>query len=527
MTLKKFPIGIQEFEDIIKEGYVYIDKTSFLYKLVTEGKPYFLSRPRRFGKSLLTSTLAALFSAKRELFKGLWIDTSPWPWNYIPVIRMDMSAVNHFNAEVFELSLINYLKKIAAKNDINAEKIAGLTSADYLSNLIDHLALSHKVAVLIDEYDKPIIDHLDDLPLAKDNQETLKRFYNVLKTQDHNLQFILLTGVTKFSKVSLFSGLNNLKDISLYETYATMLGWTDDEIAANFSNELDEIALSCGETVASLKERLKRWYNGYRFGRSQTTGSVYNPLSIMQFLETGRFDNYWFGTATPTFAIKLIKEQQFPLVNFEAPLAIGRAIDESYEVEKIDLLTLLYQTGYLTIDKYDEEAQRYFLRFPNDEVRRSFLDHLFQEATQLSSSQAEPLRYEISVALLQKNFEIFFQKFNQLLASIPYHLHLPKEAYYHSLFYIILRSLSFDVASEVLTSLGRIDMVLVFQEDIFIFEFKIDSSASSALTQIKEQKYYEKYKTYKKIITLIGANFDSEVRTVSEWVMEVIDLSNC
>ena len=359
--------------------------------------------------------------------------------------------------------------------------LSGETPSDYLATLIDKLAVNQRVVVLIDEYDKPIIDQLDDIEIAKKNSDILRRFYTILKVKDAKLKFLFLTGVTKFSKVSLFSGLNNLDDISLSDDTASFLGLTEQEILIIMRRILSVLQKREANQLNRFIARLKTWYNGYRFSKSVKSEKVYNPLSVMQFLKTGRIDNYWFSTATPTFALKMIKEKEFPVADFESSIIVGRSIDESYEIDKIDLATLLYQTGYLTISDYDESAQRYFLKFPNEEVRRSFLDHLLQEFTSLSSSQSEPLLYQIEKALKVEDFDRFFQEFNILLASIPYAIQIPKEAYYHSLLYAILGGLSFDVTSEVMTSRGRIDMVFIFQNNIFIFEFKIDSTSASAI----------------------------------------------
>lgn len=517
MSGQKLPIGIQDFETIITDGYAYIDKTKWIYRLIDQGKSYFLSRPRRFGKSLLISTFAAIFSGKRHLFKNLWIDSSDYDWKEYSMIRLDMSGINNQSEELFERSLIRTLTDMAAIKGIT---LSGETSSDYLANFIDKLALNSRIVVLIDEYDKPIIDQLENMELAKKNSDILRRFYTILKVKDEKIKFLFLIGVTKFSKVSLFSGLNNLDDISLSDSFASFLGLTQDEIMTCYAKEIEHTMRDKDESKDKILETLKWWYNGYRFSRSATVEKVYNPLSIMQFFKTGRIDNYWFSTATPTFAIKMIKEKEFPISDFESSVIVGRTIDESYELDKIDLATLLYQTGYLTISDYDEVAQRYFLKFPNEEVKRSFIDHLLQEFTSLSSSQTEPFLYRIERALEVADLNAFFREFNILLASIPYPLQIAKEAYYHSLLYAILRSLGIDASAEVMTSRGRIDMVVLFQDSVFLFEFKIDSSAINALEQIKLQKYDEKY--VGKNIVLVGANFDSASRSISDWIIDSV-----
>ncbi len=387
MSKTKFPIGIQDFEKIILGQYVYVDKTQYIYQLITEAQPYFFSRPRRFGKSLLISTLAALFSGKRHLFKNLWIDQSDWQWMEYPIIRLDMSTINNNTPEMLEKALIAELNKIATHHQC---VLTGTTSSDYLANLIDHLSQKQKVVVLVDEYDKPILDQITHKHTAVENREILRRFYSILKARDADLKFIFLTGVTKFSKVSVFSGLNNLKDISLYKSYSTLLGLTEEEITHYFTQELETIAKEHGESLQIVRDRMKKWYNGYCFCQATETQRVYNPLSVMSFLDTARFNNYWFTTATPTFAIALIKENDYPVADFETGVVIGDTIDESYETEKIDLVTLLYQTGYLTIDRYDDAARRYFLKYPNEEVRRSLTNHLLREMTGMLPSRIEP-----------------------------------------------------------------------------------------------------------------------------------------
>ena len=518
MSNEKIPIGIQDFEKMISNGYTYIDKTKWIYQLINQGASYFLSRPRRFGKSLLISTFEALFSCKRHLFKNLWIDSSDYDWKEYPIIRLDMSGINNQTPELFERSLIRTLVDLAKERGL---VLSGETPSDYLGNLIDQMASNLSVVVLVDEYDKPIIDQLENIEAAKKNSDILRRFYTILKVKDAKIKFLFLTGVTKFSKVSLFSGLNNLDHISLSDSVASFLGLTEQEISDYYAKDIEHIAHARGDSIDKVLKSLKWWYNGYRFSKSANSEKVYNPLSIMQFLKTGRIDNYWFSTATPTFALKMIKEKEFPITDFESSIIVGRSIDESYEIDKIDLATLLYQTGYLTISEYDEGAQRYFLKFPNEEVRRSFIDHLLQEFTSLSSSQSQPFLYQIERALKDEDFDLFFHEFNTLLSSIPYSIQIQKEAYYHALLYAILRSLGFNVSAKVMTSRGRIDMVFFFNDAIFIFEFKMDSSAAIALAQIKQQKYYEKFAG--KRITLIGANFDSASRSISDWTLESVN----
>lgn len=517
MIKAKLPIGIQDFETIITEEYTYIDKTSFIYQLITQGKPYFLSRPRRFGKSLLISTFKAIFSGRRDLFKGLWIDHSDWDWQQYPIIHIDMSTVNNNTPEELELDLIRVCNGIAAKQNLT---LRGTSPSNYLEDLIDKMSIQNKVVVLIDEYDKPILDLIHDFTISKQNREVLRRFYSVLKARDADLKFIFLTGVSKFTKVSVFSGLNNLKDISLHENYATLVGLTEKELTHYFIKDFQAIAEKRSESLQAVRNMLKKWYNGYCFSQAPDAERVYNPLSVMHFLDTARFGNFWFSTATPTFALKLIRASEFPVADFETGVIMGDSIDESYETEEIDLSTLLFQTGYLTIGHYDESLKRYFLKYPNEEVRRSFTNHLLRELTTLSPSRIEPQMYRIEKSLHAEDFKAFFEEFNILLASIPFIIQIPKEAYYHSLLYAILRCLNFEVAAEVMTSRGRIDMTFISKNKIYVFEFKINSSSASDIEQIKSNKYYLHYIAPDRKIFLIGANFDTETKIISDWLLE-------
>lgn len=372
MNHAKLPIGIQDFKTIILDGYTYVDKSKLIYQLITRGKPYFISRPRRFGKSLLVSTLYALFSGRRELFKNLWIDKSNWDWQVYPIIRLDMSTINNATSEILERSLIYALHDIASQSSI---VLTGESAADYLSDLIKQLAKASakKVVVLIDEYDKPLIDNIEDLETAKENRKILRQFYTILKALDEYLQFIFLTGVTNFSKVSVFSGLNNLNDLTLSNDYSALLGYTKTELDFYFVKDIQEVANANELPLDVCYEKIREWYNGYKFSKHGEL--VYNPFSTLKLLDSKSFAPHWFETGTPIFLIKLIQNREFDLINLEQ-YEIGAEDFSSFDIEVLPTLPLLYQTGYLTIKTYDSLIDTYKLDYPNREVSQAFSSSL-------------------------------------------------------------------------------------------------------------------------------------------------------
>jgi hypothetical protein len=514
----KLPVGIQDFEKLRTENYVYIDKTELIYQMITRGATYFLSRPRRFGKSLLVSTLHAIFQGKRHLFKDLWIDRSNYTWEQHPVIWLDMSAVSNTSANLLEKSLDEQLDKIARRYGISLAP--SVSVAGRLDSLIAQLAENNKkVVVLIDEYDSPLIDQIHRPEIALENREILKKFYTILKVQDANLRFVLLTGVSKFSKVSVFSGLNNLEDISLLPDYATLLGYTQKELTAYFSMEIDRLAQKEGYSPSALVDKIKHWYNGYRFSKGKV--AVYNPFSTLLLFKQQEFSVHWFNTGTPTFLVNLIQERHFDIADMEN-LAIGVSSFSTYEVEKLSVLPLLYQTGYLTIKSYDAESDHYQLGYPNREVEVAFLESLLGVFSQLDEPVQNDVIFRMVRALRKPHFDDFFNLFKGFLSSIPYELHMPMEKYYQNIFYLVFKLVGLQLHAEVHTNRGRIDAVIVGKEHILILELKVDQSAQAALAQIKEKGYADPYMVNQKAIYLIGVNFNSAVRNVGEYIVERI-----
>jgi len=505
--MRKLPIGISTLRDIIHEGYVYVDKTQHAYKLITEGKYYFLSRPRRFGKSLFLDTLKEIFQGNKELFKGLYI-YDKFDFEKHPVIRISFNDGGFKSKKDFN----QYLYQVLDKNqrDLGIECPKDFTMSGCFKRLIEEACNKYEkqVVVLIDEYDKPILDNIEDTVIAREMREELKNFYSVIKGADEYIRFAFLTGVSKFSKVSLFSGLNNLNDITVDKNFATICGYTQDDIETSFADHLE------GQDFDKIRE----WYNGY----SWLGESVYNPFDILLFIQKGFvYDNYWFSTATPTFLLKLIEKNQYFLPNLENVVADSTLLD-SFDVNNIRLETLMWQTGYLTISEYFEGAKglKYKLSLPNREVQISLFSHIANFITKNYQSELE--QENIYNALVGFDFGKLEMNIKSIFASIPYHLFTNNkmyeyEGYYVSVFYAYLKALGIKLTAEDVTNKGRIDLTLKLPNAIYVTEFKIDGS--DALAQIKSKKYHEKYLSENKPVYLVGINFDISERNISkiEW----------
>jgi hypothetical protein len=518
MQLPKFPTGQYYFPSLIDQGYTYVDKTHLLYRLIKEDPGCFLARPRRFGKSLLVSTLEALFLGRKELFKGLWIETSDYEWKKHPIIRLDLSGSSSGSPEKLEQSLKDTLITIAKQygiEDIERE----LLSSTLESLVIEMFDRFGPVVILVDEYDYPLVHNTDELELAEKNRKLLQEFFANIKSQQKYLRFIFVTGVSQFTKVSLFSGLNYLETISFRKEYADLLGLTETEIKKYFTPNIRAIAKEKQTTETEILTLLKQWYNGYSYTQQHDAPRVYNPVSVFKFLKTGVLDNYWFSTGTPTMAVTLAKQQDFSLVDLEKEITAGKDLEETHDIGTISIPVLLYQTGYLTIRKFDPQTYTYFLDFPNEEVRRSFLEYLVR-AFSSHPAEVQGIYYQLAQHLKRHDFQKFFEVFNIYLASIPHFIHDNAESYYHSLLYLFLKTLGFKVNAEVPTSRGRMDMLLKTPTDIYVFEFKINKTAEEALNQIKEREYHAQFKLDKRPITLIGANFDTRSRTLTRWISE-------
>jgi hypothetical protein len=527
--LRKLPIGIQSFEKLILENTIYVDKTKYIYELIKNGfGNYFFSRPRRFGKSLLISTLEEIFSNRRELFKGLWIDSSDYQWKAYPVIKISFTAIESDSAHNLKQGLIKSLLEIAESHEL---KLSLDSSPERLfRHLIKALFVKfqEKVVILIDEYDNPIIDNILNLELASENRTLLSNFYKALKDEDEYIRFIFFTGVSKFSKTSIFSGLNNLVDISMEDSFTTLLGYTEEEILKYFPDYLKRLAESQSLSIQETLAKIKYWYNGYRFSKKDIR--VYNPWSLMSALEKKDFLNYWFQTGTPRFLIDLIKRDGFGLSELNKIENIKEIKHDdlvTYDIESLPLLPILVDTGYLTIKNIEMfgDERVYLLDYPNREVNVSILNNILPAYSEKQSVNVNSEIIAISRSINSGDLNKFFSLLKSYFASIPYELIEKKrlnEKYFQLLFYLLMRVTGFMVNTEDRTSSGRIDMVLETSSKIYLFEFKVNSTSRLALEQIKEKKYYEKYENVKdKKLLLVGINFDLNSKNISE--TEVIE----
>jgi hypothetical protein len=513
---KQLPIDMSTFSRIIKEGYLYIDKTEQIARLFTTGKRYFfLSRPRRFGKSLLISTLKSLFRGEKELFDDLWIGKQKdFKWQDYPVIHIDFSLAQYRTPEELEQSLNWMLDRCAKEYDITLSNIH--TPKAKLVTLVEALAKLNTVVILIDEYDKPILDHLHDPAKANAQREVLKSFYDVFKGLDEYLRCIFITGVSKFAKTSVFSGLNNLTELFYTPEGADLVGYTQNELETFFAQYIEDLASEQKESIDSIKEKIKHWYNGYQFSKKPI--KIYNPYSIGYLFSNSRFENYWFESGTPTFLIEHLKRKPWTLRDVENK-AFHIALLGTFQIDNIPLETLFFQSGYLTIKEYDEQYDVYRITYPNDEIRQSIGILELGVLTGTNASTMVNTLYQLRYALENKNLDVFAQTIRSLLANIPSYLHIEREAYYHSLIQLLCTTLGLATSCEVVTSKGRIDLVLFTEKYIYVIELKFNTSAQKALEQIHEKKYYEKYQLSGKEIILVGLALNYKEKELSvEWV---------
>ena len=502
--MKYLPIDLSTFSTMIMDNYVYVDKTRYIYDLFSGGsRLYFLARPRRFGKSLLISTLKEFFLGNRILFKELWIDSSDYQWITYPVIHLDFGNIGHDNPEHFEISLSWRLQEIATEYNVDISKAP--TATTKLSYLIKQLTQFNKVVILIDEYDKPILDHISDLAKADAMKKAIAGMYDTIKSMDEHIRAIFVTGVTKFAKTSIFSGMNNLNDISFSSQSAQLLGYTQEELVHYFGDYIDNIASNNQQTRFEILDIIKQWYNGYRF--SKLPVKVYNPFSTLYYLSRHELANYWFKSGTPTFLIHLIKQQYADLEKIPTAEIKDDNLD-TFQLDNIPLIPLLFQAGYLTIDEYNVKNNKITLKYPNYEVEESFTKHIVTSLIDTTSVAIDTASSRLIQALNEHNFSNFCSTLEALFARIPYTIIANKESYYHALFQFLMNLLILETQSEQLTNTGRIDTIIQTDTCIYIFELKINKPAQEALDQIINKKYHASFMLYKKKIILIGLAFN-------------------
>lgn len=509
----KYPLGIQTFSEIREDNYVYLDKTALIYDLVTSGKVYFLARPRRFGKSLLISTLEAVFLGRKALFEGLAIADSDYDFVVYPVIKLEFTKVQVQHADDLKKYIIAATDRHARRYGIELDSDSYDIRFDELIYKV-HEKTGKRVVLLIDEYDKPILSNLNK-PALKDIKEVMNAFYSVAKSLDEDLKFVFITGVSKFAKVSVFSGMNNLTDISLDADYATLCGITQQELESHFSEVIDNLAVDEQLDRLAMLAKIKHWYNGYQFHHRAV--GVYNPYSVLCVFKHREFKNYWYTTATPTFLLDFLQKKQFDLSNL-SQFAIGEDAFAASEPEDMEVLSLFVQTGYLTIKGYNDPL--YVLDFPNYEVKRSFYDSVVGRYSHCAAGFGQVYTVELIQQLTDGNLDDFFDTLRKFFANIPYYLAIDQEKYYQSLFYAVFTLLGFTIDAEVHTNKGRIDCVLQTNDVIYIIEFKLNDTKEAALKQIHDKQYAQKYQNSGKHIVLLGVEFDQASRNIGEFVRE-------
>ena len=517
--MKKITSSVYTFEDIIKDEFLYVDKTEFIWSLISQGKAmYFLSRPRRFGKSLTVSTLKAVFLGKKELFKGLAIYDKPYDWKPYPVIHLDMNGLDFSSVEELESSLCDLVTEAAASHELTLESA---NAASMFRVLINRLAEQEQVVILVDEYDKPILNNLGK-PHAQKILDKLKVFYSVIKAFESKERFVFVTGVSKFCHVSLFSDLNNLTDITMNRDYATMFGYTQEEFETYFADRIDAACKLQNMPRGKLLPEIRQWYDGFRFEEESET--VYNPVSLAQFFTNScKFNNYWFSTGTPSFLVELTKKTDF---NFEKTLSepVMGLVFNAFEIDKIDPLALLLQTGYLTIKSsfVDLGETLYYLDFPNREVKSAFETYLISDYASIPQETVGANVFKMVKAIKARDINLFMELLKTFFAAVQYDVVTDTEGRFQLLFYSVFLLIGVRVEAESRTNNGRIDAVIRDGNHVYIFEFKINTTAEIELDQIRDKEYFRKYQHSGRKIVLVGANFDTGSRQITKWKSETV-----
>lgn len=515
--MRKLPIGIQTFEKLREENYLYVDKTAMIYQIASTSVPYFFSRPRRFGKSLLLSTFEAYFQGRKDLFRGLAIETLETKWDEYPVFHLDLNAEKYDSKQALEQMLSRNLSLWEDQwgrdkaEDTLASRFAGILRRTYQQT-------GKQVVVLVDEYDKPLLQTLLNEELLDEYRRTLKAFYGVLKSADRYLRFVFLTGVTKFAQVSVFSDLNQLNDISMKPTYATVCGITQTELLHVFRPELENLALRMDCTLEAVVEKMRRQYDGYHF-HPEAVG-MFNPFSVLNAFDANEFGNYWFQTGTPTYLVNLLKQSDYDLKLLVEGVEVQVSAFSEYRAEVRNPLPMIYQSGYLTIKGYDKEVNLYTLGFPNDEVRYGFLNFLVPYYTPVSDDETGFHIAKFMRELRAGNVDAFMERLKIFFAGMPYELTDNTERHYQAIFYVVFTLMGQFVETEVRSARGRADAVVKTKDAIFVFEFKLNGSAEEALKQIDEKGYLIPYTLDGKRLVKVGVNFSKEMRNVDRYIVE-------
>jgi hypothetical protein len=514
VIMKPLTTSVYTFENLIEGGFVYVDKTEQIYRLIEPAfAQYFLSRPRRFGKSLLISTLKVIFQGRRDLFEGLALAGKDYPWQTYPVIHLDMGTASARSAAALEEILTGRIDACAEQHHL---ELTGKHVSARFQQLIEKLdQRDGKVVILIDEYDKPLLAHLGQ-ESARDMQNVLKQFYAVVKATEAQQRFVLITGVSKFSKVSIFSDLNNLTDLTMAPNAATLLGYRQEEVEANFPDYIQRLAEHRKMSVDQTLEALRSWYNGYKFHQDAPT--VYNPVSLMKCFDNQEFKNYWFETGTPTFLIELLKRNPVDLDH----LNVDENAFSTYDPMDLHPLPLLVQTGYLTIKDAElmGDMRYYTLGYPNLEISQSFSYWLVRSMAAVPDPELSGALRQMVKALQRGDVDGMLEHLKTFFANVPYDLIEQKEKYYQTIFFTVFKLIGAMTEAEVRTNNGRIDAVVKTADHIFVFEFKLQGSAAEALQQIRDKHYAAPYRDDRRQKVSIGVAFSPATRNIGEWLVE-------
>lgn len=515
--LRKLPIGIQSFEKLRSENFLYVDKTALIYRLAQAGNPCFLSRPRRFGKSLLLSSFEAYFQGKKELFRGLAIEKLEKEWLQYPVLHLSLNAEKYDSRE----GLIDILERqLRQWEELYRTGGEGITHSGRFMTVIRRACeqTGRRVVVLIDEYDKPLLRSFDSQELQHDFRETLTAFYTVLKDADPWLQFVFITGVTKFAQMGIFSNLNQLNDISFDLDYNTLCGMTRAEIEATFSPELEALAVKSNATCRQVMDRLTRQYDGYRFTKDEEFTSMYNPFSVLSALQKRSYGNYWFASGTPTFLVEMLQKTDFDLREMEG-IEVNEASLSDDRADINNPIPMIYQSGYLTIKDYDERFRMYTLGFPNEEVKYGFLNFVSPFYTPIAQTDTSFYIGKFIRELESGDVDAFLTRLRCFFAGIPYDLNDRTERHYQTVFYLVFQLMGQFTETEVRSARGRADAVVKTPDYIYVFEFKLNDSAEAALRQIDEKGYLLPYQADGRKVVKVGVAFEKEERNIGEWAI--------
>ena len=514
--MRKLPIGIQTFEKLREGGYLYVDKTAFVWKIASTETPYFLSRPRRFGKSLLLSTFEAYFEGRKELFEGLAVAELEKEWKKYPVFHLDLNAEKYDSSQALVEILSRHLTQWELKygKGEDEETLSG-RFAGVIRRASEQAGCG--VVVLVDEYDKPLLQALGNGSLLDDYRRTLKAFYGVLKSSDRYLRFVFLTGVTKFAQVSVFSDLNQLNDISLDFAYATLCGITKEELGSTFVPELERQAAVNDMTSEAVMEMMTRRYDGYHF--HPKGAGVFNPFSVLNSFSKQEFGSYWFQTGTPTFLVELLKESDYDLRTLIDGIEASASSFMEYRVDANNPIPLIYQSGYLTIKDYDKEFQLYRLAFPNDEVRYGFLNFLVPYYTTVNEDEQNFYIGKFDQELRAGEVDVFLTRLQAFFADFPYELSDSTERHYQVVFYLVFKLMGQFTEVEVRSARGRADAVVKTPKYIYVFEFKLNGTADQALQQIDEKGYLIPYQADDREVVKVGVEFSAEKRNIDRWLL--------